>query len=147
MYNSSAAVETEFSLSARGLMMYYGDVEGGVHALQLGESLSPTAAPTEFPTYTSSPSELPSLLMPTESMIPSTSDPTLFPSELPTKSSLPSVMEVDREDPIGSPQPTLSSVGAESQQQQQSGTVSRSSSARWIQLLVVLVTSMLLALK
>jgi len=76
-------VETESSISPSGLVFFYGDKFGNVKALQLGNSIEPTEAPSGFPTaYPSEtpsavPSDLPSMV-PTETHQP-TSTPTISP--------------------------------------------------------------------
>jgi hypothetical protein len=57
----------EFTTSDNGLILYYGDVNGNILAVQLGTSSVPTTPPSDFPTTdvpsmipSSVPSELPS---------------------------------------------------------------------------------------
>ena len=41
--------EAEFSISSDGLVVYYGDIDGNIKAIQVGTGLAPTAAPTNYP--------------------------------------------------------------------------------------------------
>ena len=74
-YNCSgtdAGTRGEFSLAESGAILFYGDVNGNILALQLGTLNAPTLPPTDFPT-TGVPSTAPSVAPSAITDVPSAS--------------------------------------------------------------------------
>jgi len=106
-------IEAEASLAASELVLYYSDALGNVKALNLGEGVFNTTAPTPFPTTSPAPTAEPTSPFPTTqptvrvTLVPSEypSDvPSLEPTELPTTSPGPTV-EGASQAPSGQPTP------------------------------------------